>query len=127
MTISGIEEYRFFDVIIFDLQNKKLFNIETNTIVTLRNTKFRLLRYLVQNARKRVITDSELLLNVWELNGLSASNQRLSQVVANLKMIINKLDAHANLLILRVRDPATNELGYMLNKEHVIQMYPATI
>lgn len=43
------------------------------------------LEYLFENATVDVVTDSELMENVWDRHGLISSTQRVWQVMSNLK------------------------------------------
>lgn len=124
MTECKDAEYRFFSNIIFDVKFRKIIDTRNNKIIALRETNFRLLRYLTKHASGRVVTDSELMLNIWTDNGLVASPQRLLKVVANIKAIITSLDGAGGLLILRVREPSTGELGYILNSNYLRIMVP---
>jgi DNA-binding winged helix-turn-helix (wHTH) protein len=51
----------------------------------LRDTMFRLLLCLLENANGSIIPNSTLLSGVWDMSGLMSSNQRLWQVMQSLK------------------------------------------
>jgi DNA-binding response OmpR family regulator len=49
--------------------------------VQLRSTMACLLEYLLAHGRERLVSDEELMINVWEKNNLRPSAQRLWQVI----------------------------------------------
>jgi len=51
----------------------------------MRETMMRLFLYLLQNACDRIVTNEEILYNVWDLHGLRSSSQRLWQVMQSLR------------------------------------------
>lgn len=74
----------------FDIANKTLINVNRNlssrqkTQVMLRDTMFRLFVFLLENANGNIISNTDILISVWESHGLSASTQRLWQVMRGL-------------------------------------------
>lgn len=83
--------YRINQDVYVDIENKTLVNVSKVTSahlchnVTLRDTMFRLFVFLLENAEGGIIGNSEILTNVWDMYGLSSSNQRLWQVMHALK------------------------------------------
>lgn len=75
----------------FDLANRTLINVNKNlssrqkTQVILRDTMLHLFTFLLDNANGAVIDNNDILINVWEMRGLSSSNQRLWQVMQGLR------------------------------------------
>ncbi|CAM4216581.1 winged helix-turn-helix domain-containing protein [Serratia silvae] len=58
----------------------------------LRETMLRLLTYLLAHASSGYVSNQELLVQVWENYNLSSSTTRLTQVVAELKARLSKID-----------------------------------
>ncbi len=83
----------------------------------LRNTMGELLFYLIQHAGKGVVTDDEIILNVWEKNELSGTYNRLWQVMQNLNKKLNKLGIKSE-LFMRVRGK-----GYYLINDKITPLY----
>ncbi len=91
-------------------------SLEKNTIF-LRNTMANLLNYLLAHAVDNIVTDQELMLNVWELNGLSASRPRLWQVMNALDKKLAVLGLQEKLII---RVP---KKGYIVPADMVMCLY----
>ncbi|EOX3828170.1 hypothetical protein ACPGAX_004513 [Enterobacter quasiroggenkampii] len=73
------------DVIFFPDKNLLMNTMGTNFCrVQLRTTMGNLLLFLLENARGQFLTDEEIMMEVWEKNGLRASSQRLLQVTRSL-------------------------------------------
>lgn len=83
----------------------------------LRNTMGQLLFYLVRSADKGVITDDDILRNVWEMNGLSGTYSRLWQVMQNLNKKLNKLGVVDELFA------RTRGKGYYITEGKVVPLY----
>lgn len=83
----------------------------------LRNTMGQLLFYLIQHAEKGVVSDEEIILNVWEKNELSGTYNRLWQVMQNLNRNLKKLGVK-NELFTRVRGT-----GYCLVIDKITPLY----
>lgn len=86
----------------------------------LRHTMSELLSYLMQHAEKGVITDDEIIYNVWERNNLLGTHSRLWQVMQNLKRSLNKVGIETELFI-RVRGK-----GYYLRSDIITPLYTWT-
>ncbi len=61
----------------------------TRTQVQLRNTMACLLE-LLAHGRERLVSDEELMINVWEKNNLRPSAQHLWQVIQSLKSRLHR-------------------------------------
>lgn len=83
----------------------------------LRNTMSELLYFLMQHAEKRVVTDDEIIFNVWEKNDLSGTCSRLWQVMQDLKGKLYKVGIDNDLFI-RVRGK-----GYCVIQEKITPLY----
>lgn len=86
----------------------------------LRSTMNQLLNYLILHSSDGVVTDDEIILNVWEKNELSGTYNRLWQVMQNLNKNLNKLGVREG-LFMRVRGK-----GYYLISDKVIPLYTRT-
>ncbi|MDK2374339.1 winged helix-turn-helix domain-containing protein [Serratia fonticola] len=86
-------------------------------VVHLRKTMMQLLIYILDNAQQHIIQDDDIMLNVWDAQGLSSSRQRLWQVINTLsqKLCAFGISAH---FIKRVRAQ-----GYIIDKEIIILIY----
>ena len=70
--------YRIDNRLYYSVENKTLFSLDgSEKSIPLRTTKARLLEYLLFKSGDEVITDQELLKNIWDKYGLSSSSQRL--------------------------------------------------
>ncbi|WP_420301033.1 winged helix-turn-helix domain-containing protein [Enterobacter sp. BNK-8] len=54
-------------------------------IIKLRTTMANLLKYLLENSQNEIISDEELMDNIWEKHNLRASNARLWQVMREMR------------------------------------------
>ena len=81
--------YRIDNRLYYSVENKTLFSLDgSEKSIPLRTTKARLLEYLLFKSGDEVITDHELLKNIWDKYGLSSSSQRLWLVMRELKVIL---------------------------------------
>lgn len=83
----------------------------------LRNTMSELLYFLMQHAEDGVVTDDDIILNVWEKNELSGTYSRLWQVMQDLKRKLDKVGVDSE-LFMRVRGK-----GYYLAPEKITPLY----
>lgn len=91
-------------------------NEETKKVVRLRKTMSFLFEYLLYKAGE-IISDDELLAEVWENKGLRGTHHRLWEVITTLNKILESVGAGTD-LVLRV-----NRRGYMLNKKRVTVLF----
>ncbi|OQV39248.1 helix-turn-helix domain-containing protein [Pantoea vagans] len=89
--------------------------------IILRKTMSHVLEYLFENATVDVVTDSELMENVWDRHGLSSSTQRVWQVMSNLKSKLFFLGLSDD-VILRV-----SKKGYLLKSDSVERLFSSRI
>ncbi|KJH64522.1 hypothetical protein UF13_01315 [Pantoea agglomerans] len=89
--------------------------------IILRKTMAHVLEYLFENATVDVVTDSELMENVWDKHGLSSSTQRVWQVMSNLKSKFFFLGLSDD-VILRV-----SKKGYLLKSDSVERLFSSRI
>ncbi|WP_240769905.1 winged helix-turn-helix domain-containing protein [Pantoea agglomerans] len=89
--------------------------------IILRKTMSHVLEYLFENATIDVVTDSELMENVWDKHGLSSSTQRVWQVMSNLKSKFFFLGLSDD-VILRV-----SKKGYLLKSDSVERLFSSRI
>ena len=107
----------------FNIDKRMLVNVDKNirfhrySPVILRETMFHLLVYLLENAKGNIISNSDILLNVWDNHGLSSSNQRLWQVMNALKMKLNSVGVTED-FIMRVESK-----GYYVRENLVSILY----
>ena len=85
--------------------------------ISLRDTKLRLLMYLLAYGDKGVITTQRLMVNVWDKYGLRSSAPRLWQVMQDLKLTLSSMGIEDN-FISRV-----DNKGYRVNMDIVMTLY----
>lgn len=83
----------------------------------LRNTMSELLYFLMKHAEKGMVTDDDILFNVWEKNDLSGTYSRLWQVMQDLKRKLDKVGVESDLFV-RVRGK-----GYYLMSDKITPLY----
>lgn len=73
--------------VVYLVNEQILINIDCRErpIVKLRSTMANLLKYLLQNSHQELISDEELMDNIWEKHNLRASNARLWQVMREMR------------------------------------------
>lgn len=89
--------YKLADNIFYCLHHREIIALRgTRTQVQLRSTMACLLEYLLAHGRERVVSDEELMINVWEKNNLRPSAQRLWQVIQTINPVLARqaLKAH---------------------------------
>lgn len=80
-----------------DLFSKQLINYGDNlkgdklSKLKLRDTKLRLLEYLLSQSGNRVIMNKKIMFNVWDKYGLRSSSARLWQVMQDLKLTLSMI------------------------------------
>lgn len=123
-TISNVYGYKIDDEFLFFSSSRLVLNVtrvseESNKISFLkfRKTMSLLFTYLLENANDRIISDDELLMEVWDRRGLKGSNHRLWEVMKDLKMKLKELGLDDS-FILRV-----NGNGYLLKDGMVSQLH----
>ncbi|MEN0581395.1 hypothetical protein AAIG39_20670 [Phytobacter palmae] len=115
--------YHIFPDIYFELEKKSLINVsqkhmtQRTNVVFLRDTMFRLLVFILENAGEGIIYDATILLEVWDRYGLSSSNQRLWQVMSALKNKLRMTNAPED-LIMRV-----DSKGFFVRKDLITVLY----
>ncbi|MFH2256076.1 helix-turn-helix domain-containing protein [Enterobacter sp. KE9933] len=90
--------YDIGNVLHYRINESLIVNVNTGHHVRLRKTMGNLLSYLLAHAAEGVISDDDILLNVWDKNNLKASGARLWQVMNKLKRILRSLDADCDLI-----------------------------
>lgn len=85
--------------------------------IPLRDTKLRLLMYLLAQGDKGVITTQRLMVNVWDKFGLRSSAPRLWQVMQDLKLTLSMMGIDDD-FISRV-----DNKGYQVNMAIVTALY----
>lgn len=107
------------------IDNRAYYSIESKVIISLdgsgqnarlRSTKARLFEYLLEKTGEDVISDNELLENIWDKSGLSSSSQRLWLVMRELKEILSKFNV-AEDFFARVESS-----GYLINTAYVSEI-----
>lgn len=83
----------------------------------LRNTMSELMYFLMRHAERGIVTDDEIIFNVWEKNQLSGTYSRLWQVIQNLKQKLYDAGVESELFI-RVRGK-----GYYLMNDKITPLY----
>lgn len=107
----------------FEVMHKNIISFDAKKRVLktyiFRDTMMRLFLYLLENANGKIVTNDEILYNVWDLHGLKSSSQRLWQVMQALKFRLVALGVPHD-FIMRIE---TIELkGYKL-KNDIIRPY----
>ena len=108
----------------FDIQYKKVTSYDCKgnpqNFFIMRDTMMRLFLYLLKNACDRIVTNEEILYNVWDLHGLKSSSQRLWQVMQTLRFKLAMLGIPHD-FIMRVE---TLEIkGYAIKRESIRPLY----
>ncbi|SFF21523.1 DNA-binding winged helix-turn-helix (wHTH) domain-containing protein [Phytobacter palmae] len=115
--------YHIFPDIYFELEKKSLINVsqkhmtQRTNVVFLRETMFRLLVFILENAGEGIIYDTTILFEVWDKYGLSSSSQRLWQVMSALKNKLRMTNAPED-LIMRV-----DSKGFFVRKDLITVLY----
>ncbi len=92
--------YRIDNRLYYSVENKTLISLDgSEKSIPLRTTKARLLEYLLLKSGSKIITDQELLINIWDKYGLSSSSQRLWLVMRELKVILGGFNVSDDLFI----------------------------
>ncbi|WP_210436386.1 hypothetical protein, partial [Kluyvera ascorbata] len=92
--------YRIDNRLYYSVENKTLISLDgSEKSIPLRTTKARLLEYLLLKSGSKIITDQELLINIWDKYGLSSSSQRLWLVMRELKVILGVFNVSDDLFI----------------------------
>ena len=92
--------YKLADNIFYCLHHREIIALRgTRTQVQLRSTMACLLEYLLAHGRERLVSDEELMINVWEKNNLRPSAQRLWQVIQTLKSRLNQAGVESTLIV----------------------------
>ncbi|HGM5491310.1 TPA: transcriptional regulator [Serratia fonticola] len=106
-----------------DLANRRLVNWsgdknggKLNKII-LRDTMLRLFTFLLENANGSVIPNEKILINVWDKYRLRSSNQRLWQVMKELKFRLDSIGVPDD-FIMRIESK-----GYYLKESMITTLY----
>jgi len=92
--------YRIDNRLYYSVENKTLISLDgSEKSIPLRTTKARLLEYLLLKSGSKIITDQELLINIWDKYGLSSSSQRLWLVMRELKVILGGFNVSDDLFM----------------------------
>ena len=92
--------YRIDNRLYYSVENKTLISLDgSEKSIPLRTTKARLLEYLLLKSGSKIITDQEMLINIWDKYGLSSSSQRLWLVMRELKVILGGFNVSDDLFI----------------------------
>lgn len=92
--------YRIDNRLYYSVENKTLISLGgSEKSIPLRTTKARLLEYLLLKSGGKIITDQELLINIWDKYGLSSSSQRLWLVMRELKVILGGFNVSDDLFM----------------------------
>ncbi|MFB0713416.1 transcriptional regulator [Buttiauxella noackiae] len=123
-------EYQIFGFLIgkdvrLDIDSRRLYRISSygterdfifGTII-FSETMMQLFLYLLINARNKKVTKEELMKKIWEDNNLSASPQRLWQVLTALNIKLASLGLDENFIF------NTKGQGYQVRHYDVIPLY----
>ena len=113
--------YRIDNRLYYSVENKTLISLDgSEKSIPLRTTKARLLEYLLLKSGSKIITDQELLINIWDKYGLSSSSQRLWLVMRELKVILGGFNVSDD-LFLRVENN-----GYLVDVAFVREVVEFT-
>jgi DNA-binding winged helix-turn-helix (wHTH) protein len=116
--------YYIGDNIHFELARKKLIKLDGNGrpvhSFTFRDTMLRLFLYLLEHADGDIVTNEQILFEVWDAYGLKSSSQRLWQVMQSLKFRLVMLGGPHDLIM---RIETFDSKGYTLKKGIVRPFY----
>ncbi len=108
-----------------DINNKRLIRVSSGnsdkilnfSAVVLKDIVMKLLIYILTNARDDVVSKEEILKNVWDDNNLSSSNQRLWQVVNELKEKLSLIGISPDFIVNQ------RGKGYKVNHSYITPLY----
>ncbi|QIU88429.1 winged helix-turn-helix domain-containing protein [Yokenella regensburgei] len=108
----------------FELQHKKIIRFDSKgkqlRCFVLRETMMRLFIYLLENASDNIVTNEQILYNVWDIYGLKSSSQRLWQVMQALKYRLAVLNVPHDFIM---RVDTFEVKGYCLKKDMIRPLY----
>ncbi|MGK9175202.1 winged helix-turn-helix domain-containing protein [Yokenella regensburgei] len=106
-----------------DLIHKHLINVSGRSRpgkrdrIPLRDTKLRLLMFLLAHGGKGVITTQRLMSQVWDKHGLRSSAPRLWQVMQDLKLTLSMIGIEDDFII------RVDNRGYQIKADIVTALY----
>lgn len=115
--------YRIGCDVYVDIPHKRIVYLSTDKknanlqVVYLRKTMMRLLIYILEHAQYHIVSDEDIMINVWDAQGLSSSRQRLWQVIDELNKKFESFGVGSE-FIWRVK-----KQGYTINKESITLIY----
>ncbi|WP_114194991.1 winged helix-turn-helix domain-containing protein [Edaphovirga cremea] len=125
--MNNLEEFGFLigDDVCVNVKQRTIVRISLDSSVKnytfsaamLTDTSMNLLVYLLKNANDNLVTKEELLQNIWDAHNLRSSNQRLWQVIKELK---------AKLAVIAVPDEFLNTSrgqGYIIPRQQIRTLY----
>ncbi|HEY1843229.1 MAG TPA: hypothetical protein VGH05_00020 [Buttiauxella sp.] len=86
----------------------------------LRDTMMRLFLYLLEYANGKIVTNEQILFNVWDSHGLKSSNQRMWQVMQALNFRLAKLGVPHDFIM---RIETMDKKGYTLKQDIIRPFY----
>jgi DNA-binding winged helix-turn-helix (wHTH) protein len=86
-------------------------------VISMRTTKMKLLCYLLEKAKNKIVSREELLSNVWEASSLSSSYPRLLQVINKLKEDLKYLEVPSEFITYY------RGIGYSIICTHILNLY----
>lgn len=108
-----------------DIDNNRLIRVSSEnshkilnfSAIVLKDTVMNLLIFLLTHASDEVVTKEEILREVWDENNLSSSNQRLWQVVTELKEKLSLIGMPQDFII------NMKGKGYKINYPNITPLY----
>ncbi|WNN54673.1 winged helix-turn-helix domain-containing protein (plasmid) [Hafnia alvei] len=108
--------YKIDGRVIFREDDGKLWNIyNPEQFVRLSVIPARIFNYLIQNSTK-IVNRNELLENIWDKNGLQASNNSLSQNISILRKILLDFGCESDIIL------TLPKVGFRINESTIIEV-----
>lgn len=111
--------YMLNDEVIFMIQQKTLVNISRSSpkVVRIRSTMCNFLRYILENRHQEFISDEDIMMIVWEKNGLQSSGHRLWQVARDAKYKLHEAGLRIELYYRK------NRKGFQINAHYIVALH----
>lgn len=106
-----------------DIANKRLINLSSEKSsrslhsLKIRDTMLRLLLFLLKSSNRSIIPTKEIIANVWDAYGLRSSNQRLWQVMQQLKFKLHLVGLPDDLIT------KVESNGYFVKEKMIMPLY----
>lgn len=100
-----------------DIVNGVITNKVSNKFTHIRETMMRLLVFLIENADEPLISNKNIMVNVWDIYDLRSSNSRLWQVMKLLQQKLNSINIPSEFI------KHVENKGYVLSNVDVTRLF----